>query len=181
MRKHNGMRPQDIVILLKIIALDKDSWQLKDLARQLFISPSEVSESLNRSLLAGLIDYDKKKVRRQGLMEFLQYGLHYVFPQHPGAMVNGIPTAHAHPYMRHYFSIDLVYVWPDPHGKVRGLTLEPFYPKQIEAAKEDEELYKLLALVDVIRVGRTREIKVAVKELSKILLSYEPSNKSSSD
>lgn len=93
MRKHNGMRPQDIVILLKIIALGKQTWQLKDLARQLFISPSEVSESLNRSQLAGLIDYDKKKVSRQSLMEFLQYGLHYVFPQHPGAMVNSMPTA----------------------------------------------------------------------------------------
>ena len=171
MRKHNGMRPQDIVILLKIIALGKNTWQLKDLARQLYISPSEVSESLNRSFLAGLIDYDKKKVSRQRLMEFLQYGLHYVFPQHPGAMANGMPTAHAHTYMRQYFSSDVVYVWPDLHGKVRGLTIEPFYPKQTEAAKEDEELYKLLALVDVLRVGRTREIKVAAEKLSKIILS----------
>jgi len=61
MRKHNGMRPQDIVILLKIIALGKGTWQLKDLARQLFISLSEVSESLNSSQLAGLIDYVRKK------------------------------------------------------------------------------------------------------------------------
>ena len=171
MRKHNGMRPQDIVILLKIIALGKDTWQLKDLARQLFISPSEVSESLNRSQLAGLIDYDKKKVSRQSLMEFLQYGLHYVFPQHPGAMVNGMPTAHAHPYMHQFFSSDLVYVWPDLQGKVRGLTIEPFYPKQTDAAKEDQELYKLLALVDVLRVGRTREINVAIEKLSQVILS----------
>lgn len=165
------MRPQDIVILLKIIALGKDTWQLKDLARQLFISPSEVSESLNRSYLAGLVDYEKKKVSRQSLMEFLQYGLHYVFPQHPGAMVNGMPTAHAHPYMHQYFSRDLIYVWPDLHGKVRGLTIKPFYPKQTEAAKEDKELYKLLALVDIIGVGRTREVKVAVEKLSKMIFS----------
>ena len=178
MRKHNGMRPQDIVILLKIISLGQHAWQLKDLARDLFISPSEVSESLNRSYQAGLIDYDKKNVSRQSLMEFLQFGLQYVFPQHPGAMVNGMPTAHAHPYMRKHFKSDLIYVWPDLHGKERGLAIEPFYPKQPAAAKKDEELYKLLALIDVIRVGRTREIKVAVQELSKIILnerSYQPS------
>jgi Iron dependent repressor, N-terminal DNA binding domain len=171
MRKHNGMRPQDIVILLKIIAIGQSSWQLKDLARELLISPSEVSESLNRSYQAGLIDYDKKNVSRQSLMEFLQYGLQYVFPQHPGAMVNGIPTAHAHPYMRQHFKSDLIYVWPDLHGKERGLAIEPFYPKQPAAAKKDEELYKLLALIDVIRVGRRREINVAVEELSKIILN----------
>ncbi|MEO8762769.1 MAG: hypothetical protein ABI416_00685 [Ginsengibacter sp.] len=111
-------------------------------------------------------------------MEFLQFGLQYVFPQHPGAMVNGMPTAHAHPFMRQHFISDMKYVWPDLHGKERGLSIEPFYPKQPAAAKKDEELYKLLALIDVIRVGRTREIKVAVEELSKIMLnerSYQPS------
>jgi predicted transcriptional regulator len=91
------MRPQDIVILLKIIALTEDIWQLKDLARQLFISPSEISESLNRSYQAGLIDYEKKNVSPQSLMEFLQYGLPYVFLQHPDATVKGIPIAHSHP------------------------------------------------------------------------------------
>jgi hypothetical protein len=150
----------------------------EDLARELFISPSEVSESLNRSHQAGLIDYDKKRVSRQSLMEFLQYGLQYVFPQHPGAMVNGMPTAHAHPFMRQHFKSDLIYVWPDLHGKARGLAIEPFYPKQPEVAKKDEELYKLLALIDVIRVGRRREINIATEELSKIILnepSYQPS------
>jgi hypothetical protein len=171
MRKHNGMRPQDIVILLKIIAFGSKTWRLKDLAKELFISASEVSESLNRSYLAGLVDYDKKKVNRQSLMEFLQYGLPYVFPQQPGAMTNGMPTAHAHPFMRQYFQSDTIYVWPELHGKVRGLTIEPFYNKQAEAAKQDDTLYQLIALADVIRVGRRREINIAAEALSKMILS----------
>jgi predicted transcriptional regulator len=56
MRKHNGMRPQDIVILLKIISKKDKPWQNKDLAKELIISPSEISESLGRSALAGLFD-----------------------------------------------------------------------------------------------------------------------------
>lgn len=170
MRKHNGMRPQDIVILLKIIAYKGTDWHLKDLARDLYISPSEVSESLNRSREAGLVDYYKKRINRQSLMEFLQHGLPYVFPQRPGAVVNGIPTAHSHPFMKQHFRSDSNFVWPDTQGKVRGEAIDPFYPKQIYAARDDNDLYKLLALTDVMRVGRTREAGIAINELSKMIL-----------
>lgn len=173
MRKHNGMRPQDIVILLKIISLGNQQWQNKDLAQLLYISSSEVSEALNRNRLAGLIDVTKKIVHRQDLLEFLEFGLHYVFPQSPGAMVNGIPTAHSHPFMKTSFESEIMYVWPDFTSEYRGLTIEPLYPNQIRAVKEDSNLYKLLALVDVIRVGRTREINIAVTELQKMIL-HEP-------
>lgn len=174
MRKHNGMRPQDVVVLLKIIALGKKEWQNKDLAQSLYISGSEISEALNRNQLAGLIDFNKKKVNRQSLFEFLEHGLHYVFPQFPGAMANGIATAHGHPFMKELFNSDLIYVWPDFSGEVRGLTIDPLYPNQIKAVKDDLRLYKLLALVDVIRVGRTREFEMAIAELRKIILN-EPS------
>jgi len=171
MRKHNGMRPQDIVVLLKIISLDKRPWQNKDLASQLFISPSEISDSLNRSALAGLIQPDKKRnVYRTSLMEFLEHGLHYVFPVLPGGMVNGLYTAHSHPFMQKYFSSDIQYVWPDPYGEVRGLSIEPLYKDQTKAAQQDEILYLMLALADVIRVGRVRETNQAVSELKKLVL-----------
>jgi hypothetical protein len=174
MRKHNGMRPQDVAILLKIIILDSDNWQLVALSNSLKISISEISESLNRSRLAGLIDYNKKKVNRQNVLEFLVHGIRYVFPDQPGAMVRGTPTAHSHPYMKEYFISEMNYVWPDPKGQVMGLTIEPLYKKQVEAIKEDKEFYRLLALVDVIRVGKVREVKHAIHELTKIILD-EPS------
>lgn len=174
MRKHNGMRPQDVAVLLKIIALDGQPWQLVGLSNSLRISISEISESLNRSRLASLIDYNKKKINRQNLLEFLEHGVRYVFPQQPGAMVRGIPTAHSHPFMKKNFISEMNYVWPDNKGKEMGLMIEPFYPKQVEAVIEDPEYYKLLALVDVIRVGKVREIKYAVDELKKDIL-HEPS------
>jgi len=63
-----------------------------------------------------------------------------------------------------------MYVWPDLHNKERGLAIEPLYSNQVKACKKDDKLYKLLALIDVIRVGRVREISVAVKELTKIII-----------
>jgi hypothetical protein len=176
MRKHNGMRPQDIAVLLKIIAIDGQEWQLAGLSHALKISISEISESLNRSRIANLIDYQKKKVNRQNLVEFLEHGVRYVFPQQPGAMVRGIPTAHSHPFMKSKFMSEMNYVWPDHKGGIMGLMIEPFYSKQAEGVIEDQMHYKLLALVDVIRVGKVREIKYAVAELKK-MISHEPSHK----
>jgi hypothetical protein len=165
------MRPQDVVVLLKIIAKADKLWQNKDLASELFISPAEISESLNRSGIAGLIEREKKKkVYRQSLMEFLEHGLHYVFPAFPGTMINGVYTAHSHPFMQKHFQSELNYVWPDPRGEFRGLSIEPLYKKQVSAANQDSTLYLMLALIDVIRVGRVRETKIAVEELKRLIL-----------
>lgn len=161
------MRPQDIAILLKIMAMDGKPMQLVGLSNSLHISISEISESLNRSQIAGLIDFSKKKINRQNLLEFLKHGVRYVFPQQPGSMVRGIPTAHSHPFLKKHIISEMNYVWPDHNGKVMGLMIEPFYPKQIESIHDDEVYYKLLALVDVIRVGKVREIKIAINELEK--------------
>ena len=174
MRKHNGMRPQDVAILVKIISLDNQPWQLMSLSHKLFISVSEISESLNRSQIASLIDYNKKNINRQNLMEFLEYGVRYVFPQKPGSLIRGIPTAHSHPLMKNSFISEVNYVWPDIKGEVMGLMIEPFYPKQVEAIKLDPVFYELLSLIDVIRVGKVREINFAVNALRKNIL-HEPS------
>jgi hypothetical protein len=174
MRKHNGMRPQDIVILLKITTFPKNTgWKMMDLVSSLHVSQSEISESLNRSSLAGLIDSTKKKVMRLSLMEFLEHGIHYVFPQHPGALARGIPTAHSHPYMKNKIISSEEYVWADAEGKMRGQVIEPLLKQAVKAVKTDEQLYKLLAMVDVLRVGKTREVKIALTELKKILV-HEP-------
>ena len=55
------MRPHDVVILLKILTHGQEGWQYRDLAASLYISTSEVSESLARSHMAGLVDESKKR------------------------------------------------------------------------------------------------------------------------
>jgi hypothetical protein len=169
------MRPQDVAILLKIVSKDSEHWHLAEIANSLRISISETSESLNRSRIAGLIDPTKKKINRQNLMEFLEHGVRYVFPQEPGSMVRGIPTAHSHVSMKNKFVSEIDYVWPAINGKILGLKIDPFYPKQVEAVNDDDTYYKLLSLVDVIRVGKVREVKYAVGELKRNIL-YESSH-----
>lgn len=170
MKSHNGMRPQDIVILLKILTITEPNWQYRDLSGSLFISISEISESLNRSHLAGLIDEGRRKVFRKSLMEFIEHGLHYVFPQQPGTMVTGVPTGHSHTFFKSHFASELNYVWPDADGWMRGLSIAPLYKGVTKAVKQDDELYLLLSAIDVIRVGSTRELKVALDVLHKRIL-----------
>lgn len=171
MRKHNGMRPQDIAILLKIIAVGSSEWRLQSLSDSMSISLSEISESLNRSSIAGLIDYRKEKISRQNLFEFLIHGVKYVFPAEPGSLAKGIPTAHSHQYMKQFFKSEMNYVWREPSGNILGILIEPFYKKQVEAVINDEIFYKLMALIDVVRVGRVREQKVAIDELKRMILN----------
>jgi len=170
MKKHNGMRPQDVLVLLKILSLDGKPFYLKDVGQQLHISPSEITESVNRSVIAGLLADDKKTVMRKALYEFLVHGLAYVFPQKPGAIVPGMPTAHSAAPLNEFFKSDELYVWPDSKGEVRGQEIEPYHIGQINAAKDDSRLYELLALSDALRVGKLREKKMAEEELRKRIL-----------
>ena len=60
-------------------------------------------------------------------------------------------------------------MWPDARGELRGYSIEPLYKEVLKAVQQDENLYKMLALIDVIRVGRVREFNVAVAELKKMI------------
>lgn len=164
------MRPHDIAVLLKIATKGKSPWLMKDLATELGISPSEVSESLHRSVYAGLIARDKKKLMSMALLEFLQYGLKYVYPQQPGPLVRGMATAYAAPPLNTEIASEMAVVWPFSEGKVRGQALEPLYAGAPQACKQDKKLYELLALVDALRIGKARERVLAIDELKKRLL-----------
>jgi predicted transcriptional regulator len=165
MKKHSGMRPQDIVILLKIATFNDNHWFMKNLATELFISGSEVSESLHRSMIAGLLTSDKKKLMKQALLEFLQYGIKYVYPQRPGPMVRGIATAYSAAPLSHLIQSKEPVVWPYAEGNLRGQAIEPLHPSVPRACLKDIKLYELLALVDALRIGRAREQKLAIEAL----------------
>jgi predicted transcriptional regulator len=169
MKKHSGMRPHDVVVLLKIAAKKDAPWLMKDLSFELGISASEISESLNRSALAGLIAKDKKRLMKLAILDFLQYGLRYVYPQQPGARVRGVPTSHAAPPLNQEIVSNEPYVWPYGEGKVRGESIEPLHPKVPIACLKDPEFHEYMALCDALRVGRAREKNLAIEILKKKL------------
>jgi hypothetical protein len=167
MIQHNGMRPHDIAVLLQIIIADKD-WMNKDLSSSLLISPAEISNSLQRSVISGLLDSSKRRVMRNALLNFIQHGLPYAFPAIKGGVTRGIPTGYSAPIMSEYLMTSEQIVWAFSKGTTRGEAVAPLYPNAVEASLNNPRLYDLLALLDVMRLGKVREREIAVKLLKQI-------------
>ena len=171
MKAHNGMKPQDIAILLFICQYSDGKYKISEIADSLQISQSEVSESVNRSNIAKLIDAKSKTVFRNGLYEFLVYGLRFVFPVVPGSNVRGIPTSHSGPPLNRLItSGEDKFVWSYSKGSIRGMSIEPLYKTIPLICSEFPEYYELLYLVDALRIGRSREVVLARQILSERLL-----------
>ncbi len=165
MKKHSGMRPHDIAILLKIASKGRDNWFMKDLANELRISASEISESINRSIIGGLISGDKRTLKKLALLDFLKSGLRHVYPQQPGSMTRGINTAISAPPLNNEFMSEEKFVWPYGKGNSRGQAIEPLHPNTPEACLNDTKYYELMALTDAIRIGKVREQNIAFEIL----------------
>ena len=170
-----NLKPQDVLFLLKLIALGENHWSFNSLALELGMSSSEVHAAARRALSARLAVKKERSIKpdKRNLEEFLLHGIQYVFVPERGALNRGIPTAYAvAPLDKVFASYEFPPVWPDPEGEVRGESFSPLYKSAPKAARNDPKLYILLALVDAIRGGRAREREVAKKELSRLLNQY---------
>jgi hypothetical protein len=175
------LKPQDLLVVLKILVRNREPWNYSGLAVELAMSPAEVHQSVKRATSAGLLFKDPRAedsrsgrahvVNRAALLEFLLHGLKYVFIPELGGEARGMPTAHAAPPLasRIVQADALPPVWPSAEGAVRGLSLSPLYRSAPFAAGRDPNLYELLALVDALRAGRARERELAREEMERRL------------
>lgn len=168
------LKPQDVVVLLKLFALGQEPWTYQRLAVELSISQSEAHASVRRAVAARLMSDATTAGGRPvlpALAEFLVHGVRYAYPPERGALTAGMPTGYAAPPLNAIITQpdEPPPVWPHAEGKVRGYSLAPLYPSVPAAAARDPKLYELLALVDAIRDGRARERSLASKEIEKRL------------
>jgi hypothetical protein len=163
------LKPQDIVVLLKLLTSGNKRPSYAQLAVDLYMSPSEVHASIRRARAARLIHGPELGdcVNAKALEEFLFHGIKYAFAAEKGGMTRGMPTASAAEPLSHKMTQeDPVPVWPFEQGQKRGYAFLPLYKKAPQAALKDPKLYQLLALVDALRDGSARERELAKRELS---------------
>lgn len=168
------LKPQDVVILLKLVALGHEPWTYQRLSVELFISQSEAHAGVRRAVAAQLMSDVSTGGGRpvlRALAEFLIHGVRYAYPPTRGELTRGMPTGYAAPPLNATIvqPSEPPPVWPYAEGSARGYLFEPLYPSVPRAAARDPKLYELLALVDAIRDGRARERELARKELEKRL------------
>jgi len=171
-----GLAPQDVLVLLKLVAVGPRVWSYNELASELVMSSSQVHAAIKRALAAQLALRRNGRITPQtrNLEEFLVHGLKYLCIPQRGQLTRGIPTGHGAPPLAEKLidSQDVIPVWPHPEGKVRGEAYSPIFRSAPEAAMQDNQLYQLLALVDAIRGGRARERSLATRELTERLKAY---------
>jgi len=161
------LKPQDIYILLKLVAMGESQWSYASVASDLFMSASEIHAGIKRAVAARLMSSDSVRPLKKSLEEFLIHGVKYAFPPDHGGLTRGVATGYAAPPLKDIITQpnEPPPVWPDPEGNTRGYEFSPLYKTVPKAAAKDAKLYELLAIVDAIRDGRAREREIAVKEL----------------
>ncbi len=170
------LKPQDCVILIKLLANPAVDWSQRQLAEALCISLTEINAGIKRLCEAGLLRKDNQAKLYPNINaaeELLVSGIKFFFPAKLGEYTKGIPTAIGAPLFHNIIALgnDPIPVWPDALGEKRGVALAPLFPSIPKALRQhpDQIFYELLVLVDAIRSGRARERNVAIKLLKERL------------
>jgi len=176
------LKPQDVLVLLKLSVWGDRLWRQEDLAGELGMVQSQVYSSLKRADECGLYKYEDKHVNKAALVEIVVHAVRFLVPGSLGPRTRGMPTAWGH---RGAFAclasgVFEPPVWPirprsnHPFGldsAVDGVAVEPLHEKAPGAAMRDPKLYELLAAIDAMRIGRARDLAVARDLIRHRLLS----------
>lgn len=172
------LKPQDLLVLLKVAAHPPQRWTYAALGEALAISASEAHASVKRAVASGLAVAPGRgewSPVRPNLLEFMLHGVRYIWPATPGPVKRGVPTAFgAEPLASQLTAAPgEAPVWAHPTGNAKGPTLSPIYRTAPQAALADPALHRLLALLDALRVGRARERTLAANLMKAELMRFD--------
>ena len=168
-----ALKPQDVYVVLKLVANRSRRAPYSQLALELVMSPSEVHACVKRAQASHLLHGPGLENRPNiaALEEFLVHGLKYVFPAERGELTRGVPTSYGAEPLRSVIASgsESIPVWPYEEGRQRGVTFAPLYKTAPIAVLHDQSFYEYLVLADALRDGRIRERKIAETELHRRL------------
>ncbi len=167
------MKSQDILVLIKILLKEPKSWNMARIAHELFMSKSEISLGIkrlkNNGLLIERID-DKATIPSEYAMkEFFIHGLKYIYPKEIGKICRGTETGSSYSLNNDINDNGEIYVWAYEFGDKKGSSIKPLYRTVPKAVEVDKELHNILSLIDIIRIGKAREVKLAKEKLYSII------------
>jgi hypothetical protein len=161
------LRPQDLVLAFHLSGTPARTQA--EMSKVLGLSQPEISNGLKRLQKSHLLLANSRKPVLPNLIEFCAHGVRYAFAAEEGRAKRGIPTAAlAAPLKGKVGGADGALVWPAPSGTERATSLAPLHSCVIHAVTQDARLHRLLALLDGIRVGKSR-----LRQLSLELLTAE--------
>lgn len=174
------LKPQDVVVAIALGIRGQSSREkltfriMSDLTG---LSVGEISNVYKRlgslKLISAVETTSVYRLNTAALAEFLCFGIRYYSYPKPLGYGRGMATGWNCAALRDQSLIlprDTPLVWPVAGGEDVGEQIAPLHNCAIRASSKDEKIHKLLALVDVMRVGTPRELEVARPLLTNELL-----------
>jgi hypothetical protein len=173
------LKPQDLLVLLKVAAHPPQRWTYATLGESLALSASEAHASVKRAVGSGLAVAPSRGEWSPvfpNLLEFVLHGARYVWPATVGPVKRGVPTAFGTEPLAGLLTVAAgeAPVWAHATGSAKGPTLTPLYRTAPQAALADPALHRLLALLDALRTGRARERSLAANMMEAELMRFDP-------
>lgn len=159
------LRPSDIASLLYLRLHPADPYSA--MAERLGISKSTAHDSVRRLVRSRLAHESKRAtalVADGPALDFLIFGVPYAFVPDTVPEARGVQTglrALDVSSSGGVFSSALALVWPSKLGEARGVGVEPLVPAAPDLPFRDPALYRMLAIVDALRLGDAREREAA--------------------
>ena len=163
--KQPVLKPQDLVVALKVAVNSQREYLLASLGLELRMVVSAVHGSVARCEQARLLSRAAGGIRpiKPALLEFAVHGARYAFPASLGTLTRGMATSLAGPSLHPHFdqAKAMPPVWPDALGDSYGPSMAPLHHTVPDACRSDEKLYDVLTLLDAVRAGAARERSLA--------------------
>ena len=157
--------PQDILPLLLLFVEQEDApLHQAQLASRMNWVPSALHRSLLRLHKSQLWNKDSNHINRHRSIQFLRYGLPHVFPAEIQQLCRGLSTAQ----LPDISQPQIPYVWPDETSNIMGMGVKPLDSGFVYLAKHEPDMKIWLDIIEVFRLGRNREVTLAVKMLEEI-------------
>ena len=151
MRQNRVIKPQDIVILGKLIS--EKLWpSQKEIADSLNLSQAEISHALNTLDHIGLINLSNKKINKLAITEFVTHALKYLYPIEKKGTGRGILIGPSSSIFKEKVrSDDYNYIWPNSNGDSKGIIVTPLLPELSSTVLSNEIMCQFLNVVEVFR------------------------------
>lgn len=163
-------QPVDLVVALTAARTEtrQGDWKPADIQRALDLPWSTLDRSLERLRHATILRGGR--ISRIALASLLPT-LRYLFPLDVDVTRTevGVPTSYASAAFEGRIRYSAPEVWPDASGQAAGHPVVPLHPGLPMAAIRHPDLGSVFALVDAVRGGRAREVRLATEKLRVLL------------
>ncbi len=166
------LSPLDIAVALHLKLHPTDAYSA--IAERLGIGKSTAHASVARLVRSGLAFASRGAtaiVAGGPLRDFLVHGVRYAFAPDTVPLARGVVTGfRALPDVMAREGLDpIALVWPSKLGEDTGIGIEPLVPAAPDLRHRDPKLYRLLALLDSLRIADAREREIARRALDEEL------------